>query len=863
MGAALAQREAAMDVNTALNAHRQAAAVAAAAAQAQPAEAATTTWDALGLLGIIRFYEGDDLHALDNNKTKVIKLSRGDPYNAKQYALRNYFGHEKMPKEWQIAEHARLLKKADAKDAAAGEKRSRDVPSKQEMIDTYAVAVAIGGEPFVKPEGVYTKYIVQTLCPGCPSVSANAIADRVRAMGKELILQQKQEFAARKAHGVVYHAVSDLWSDVSMRNFIGTGVVFIDYKASFFPRQKLLGCDYFPGLHTHRHVANKLVDQMNANGLPWGSLASFVTDSGENLTKAVDVLEKNHGLEVPVDPREDVAGTYVPQAGLELGSRCVNHLIDNAIGEVCRIKKFLDETETQLNQDYTSGVGWLGRSLAAVKRLLSKFSKSGKRREALAKEQQLLNMYPLYMPIYWVDTRWSSEYLMLKRLCDLWPAMSRLSGHKVGLSGAEAAAFNKALAEVRVLFDGGNIDGSDLPELQPSFLPRLVKLLSKAAEVTTFFSGQGYVTISHWPSKRKDLMEWCRCAWREQGCSDNVIVIIGLALRRAFSPRLVVTDMDRLAELIDPETYQLAKTNLATAADPKKSLDDMMNLFVAVWKLYVRQKKPVAAPLVAAAGGGGDIMAMLGAAFAGAGAAALPAELGNDTAEEAAFRKKLQILLLPTPSSNDPNAAPIPAVLEVASRGNIKCRAFYDDLLKKSSADKDLLLAEAIGTSAAVLGRPKASVFLEHTFSVAGQVITNRRSAMKPETAAAAILLRRSYIGKKAVELALQGVEQKTFKKRGIHAKRARLAAEAALPAAGGAPAVDIGMVQDPETGADLGDEFDDEIANGQIEVEDEEVRIINPKAVDADDASDVDDGTGAGGAADGFAGLGDDDDDM
>lgn len=197
-----------------------------------------------------------------------------------------------------------------------------------------------------------------------------------------------------------------------------------------------------------------------------------------------------------------------------------------------------------------------------------------------------------------------------------------------------------------------------------------------------------------------------------------------------------------------------------------------------------------------------------------------------------AFKTKLRSLVLSSGSA--------PALLEVASNPADKskvarARQFFDHLYSVSCGGQDPLMVEVIASLAVVMSVPKSGVFLEQTFSVAGQIITHRRGGLSPAMASACIALRASKLAKDKLDELMTNTDKTEFKKRGIHAKRAKEAAAAAAAAGGGgggalgaaaAPAVDAQVI-DPETGADIGDEFEDELDAGNILVQEDGIIVL------------------------------------
>jgi hypothetical protein len=208
--------------------------------EAAEAAESTNTWETLRLLDIFEY-----VHTVSGQQRKdakhgehVIKLSKGNPANAKSYALRNLREHVNMPKSWLSAKVSRLLKIADKKEAEAGTKRGHEQMTKSELIDLLALAVALSGKPFSEVRGIYTKVLLQQLSPGAPSVSPNSIAMRIRQMYAEFKQEQLEIVKGRKADRVIYNAVSDLWSDVKLRGYLGTDLPSVN------PRIRSVDCPF-------------------------------------------------------------------------------------------------------------------------------------------------------------------------------------------------------------------------------------------------------------------------------------------------------------------------------------------------------------------------------------------------------------------------------------------------------------------------------------------------------------------------------------------------------------------------------------------------------------------------------------------
>lgn len=210
-----------------------------------------------------------------------------------------------MPRAWLEAHYHKFnSKKGDAELKAEAEAGSgTQVVTKQKFTEVTARALAISGGSFASVEGTFFRAFTRGL--GIPYiVSRGTMANRFKGFRKELLDANQSLVRQLKASGIAFSVVSDLWSDVKMRCFLGVNIVWLDVRTGFFPEIRLIAVRHFPGEHNGLRICNLLIEILEEVGIPFGHIIRMPADSGANLVSGINYYEQHHGMRLPETEKE-------------------------------------------------------------------------------------------------------------------------------------------------------------------------------------------------------------------------------------------------------------------------------------------------------------------------------------------------------------------------------------------------------------------------------------------------------------------------------------------------------------------------------------------------------------------------------
>ncbi|XP_050960772.1 E3 SUMO-protein ligase ZBED1 [Labeo rohita] len=228
-------------------------------------------------------------------------------------------------------------------------------------------------------------------------------------------------------HLEAYSATTDLWSSRTTEPYISLTIHFIDDDWKL--RSRCLQTAFFPEDHTGAIIALGLKDALSAWGLDEARLVCMTTDSGANMVRALEINKWTR-------------------------LACFGHRLHNAI-------------ERSVQHDAR-----VARATGMCKKVVSTFSYSWKKKNALTSAQRELNLPP-HKLITESPTRWGSRVKMMERVLEQEKAITQV-----------LAADQKSR---HLLPTWQDID----------VLEAITKALKPLQDFTDALSGEEYVSVSY------------------------------------------------------------------------------------------------------------------------------------------------------------------------------------------------------------------------------------------------------------------------------------------------------------------------------------------------------------------------------
>ncbi|XP_055051262.1 E3 SUMO-protein ligase ZBED1-like [Misgurnus anguillicaudatus] len=290
---------------------------------------------------------------------------------------------------------------------------------------TEAVAYHIAKDmlPFSTVEKSGYKKLIHVLdpryvLPGRKYFSKTAIP-KLYVMCKESV---QQEILSAK----YFATTSDLWSSRTSEPYISLTIHFIDNEWGL--KTRCLETAYFPEDHTGEVIAEGLKEALLSWGLIEDKMVCITTDSGANVVKATSL---NNWTRL----------------------QCFGHRLHSAIGAAGKDKR-------------------VERAVGVCKKVVSSFSYSWKKKSALSKAQERLNL-PKHQLVTESLTRWGSRQKMVARVLEQ----------------------QKAITEV---LSSDKNNRHLIPTWQDiDVLESMHAALTPLLEFTDSLSGESYVTVSY------------------------------------------------------------------------------------------------------------------------------------------------------------------------------------------------------------------------------------------------------------------------------------------------------------------------------------------------------------------------------
>ncbi|KAI2662030.1 E3 SUMO-protein ligase ZBED1 [Labeo rohita] len=243
----------------------------------------------------------------------------------------------------------------------------------------------------------------------------------------ELYTEVRDRVMNEIRHLEAYSATTDLWSSRTTEPYISLTIHFIDDDWKL--RSRCLQTAFFPEDHTGAIIALGLKDALSAWGLDEARLVCMTTDSGANMVRALEINKWTR-------------------------LACFGHRLHNAI-------------ERSVQHDAR-----VARATGMCKKVVSTFSYSWKKKNALTSAQRELNLPP-HKLITESPTRWGSRVKMMERVLEQEKAITQV-----------LAADQKSR---HLLPTWQDID----------VLEAITKALKPLQDFTDALSGEEYVSVSY------------------------------------------------------------------------------------------------------------------------------------------------------------------------------------------------------------------------------------------------------------------------------------------------------------------------------------------------------------------------------
>ncbi|CAM4549683.1 unnamed protein product [Leuciscus chuanchicus] len=243
----------------------------------------------------------------------------------------------------------------------------------------------------------------------------------------ELYTEVRDRVMNEIRHLEAYSATTDLWSSRTTEPYISLTIHFIDDDWKL--RSRCLQTAFFPEDHTGAIIALGLKDALSAWGLDEARLVCMTTDSGANMVRALEINKWTR-------------------------LACFGHRLHNAI-------------ERSVQHDAR-----VARATGMCKKVVSTFSYSWKKKNALTSAQRELNLPP-HKLITESPTRWGSRFKMMERVLEQEKAITQV-----------LAADQKSR---HLLPTWQDID----------VLEAITKALKPLQDFTDALSGEEYVSVSY------------------------------------------------------------------------------------------------------------------------------------------------------------------------------------------------------------------------------------------------------------------------------------------------------------------------------------------------------------------------------
>jgi hypothetical protein len=202
-------------------------------------------------------------------------------------------------------------------------------------------------------------------------------------------------------------------------------------------KSRILGSMQLQDRHTGENLSQWILTMLNKFGVDPSKIVAVVHDNASNMVSAMQMLSQLHEWE---------------------SVRCSAHTLQLAVHSCLRA-----------NDD-------IQKVLLKARKLVEHFNRSTTANGALDRQQIQMQLKPLNL-LQDVSTRWSSTFIMCKRLKELRLPVSMVLAN-------------------RQIFDGQKRHELELTTDDWSHLETLCDLLEPFALLTKFFEGQSYISIS-------------------------------------------------------------------------------------------------------------------------------------------------------------------------------------------------------------------------------------------------------------------------------------------------------------------------------------------------------------------------------
>jgi hypothetical protein len=315
----------------------------------------------------------------------------------------------------------------------------------------------------------------------------------------------------------------DAWTSRGARGYLGATVAYIDDAWTL--QSSVIACAPLGPPHSGELVAEAFREHLPAPA-KLQHVCAVVTDNGANFVLAAKQLASDRSM------------------------RCAAHTIQLVLNDAAKMDP-------------------MQRIVGCVTRLHARFAKSQSRREALANAAARAGVAPL-MPIGPATTRWDSNYFVLRRFCQIYPALVRMSPEELGFAGP--AEYGEAWAAVAAC----------APLVEP-----LCGVLAPFAQWTRALQSATKATLSRVPACVDELLRATRADEDAPGDIRTIKEQLHAAVRARLQP-LAETTLVRVARLLDPGQFRGYFRRDATGRLDQAFADELANDMRATMHLASR-----------------------------------------------------------------------------------------------------------------------------------------------------------------------------------------------------------------------------------------------------------------------------------
>ncbi|KAK7934198.1 hypothetical protein WMY93_005094 [Mugilogobius chulae] len=316
------------------------------------------------------------------------------PVSVKSSSTTNLFHHLRTSHRIQYEEYERLRQLAEKNKAEDVTVKKKSTQLSLADSFTKKVPYERKSEKWQTITDSITNYLARAMLP-IQSVEQDGFKDMVKTLDPRYSVPSRTYFSKtalpklyescreRLSRDVqnasFYSTTSDLWSSRTSEPYLSLTIHFIsdDWRLLSY----CLQTSYFPEDHTGELIAQGLKDALSSWSLKEERMACMTTDSGANVVRALTI---NNWQRLP----------------------CFGHRLHIAIERSMRDPR-------------------IDRALGVCKKIVAVFANSWKKKKALAKAQEQLNL-PQHTFITECPTRWGSRQRMIERVLEQQKAIQQV-----------------------------------------------------------------------------------------------------------------------------------------------------------------------------------------------------------------------------------------------------------------------------------------------------------------------------------------------------------------------------------------------------------------------------------------------------